>query len=116
MQPFLFHLIPYLSSAQLCCGATAHTISDPLISDLVRETVLLGSGEPLSGGAEHRGMTCERQEGLPLPAETNGADRRSDHSSNTKYNNEHSRQLAHRAKRREREPATEKPHQFCGAP
>ena len=49
-------------------------------------------------------MRGERQEGLPShpPKRTNGADRRSDHSSNTKYNNEHSRQLAHRAKRREK--------------
>ena len=50
---------------------------------------------------------------------TNGADRRSDHSSNTKYNNEHSRQLAHRAKRREKR--TQRPVKttspvFCGAP
>jgi hypothetical protein len=39
--------------------------------------------------------------GVFAPKRTNGADRRSDHSSNssnTKYNNEHSRQLAHRVK------------------
>jgi hypothetical protein len=63
----------------------------------------------------------ERQEGLPShpPKRTNGADRRSDHSSNTKYNNEHSRQLAHRAKSREKR--TQRPVKttssiFCGAP
>ena len=57
-------------------------------------------------------MRGERQEGLPShqPKKTNGADRRSDHSSNTKYDNEHSRQLAHRAKRREKDSNPAKPH------
>ena len=89
-----------------------------------RQSLLGSHGEPLSGGAlgaPRHDVRGERQEGLPShpPKRTNGADRRSDHSSNTKYNNEHSRQLAHRAKRREKR--TQRPVKttssiFCGAP
>ena len=113
---------------ELSCAAAplAHTISDPLISDISsgRQSLLGSHGEPLSGGAlgaPRHDVRGERQEGLPShpPKRTNGADRRSDHSSNTKYNNEHSRQLAHRAKRREKR--TQRPVKttssiFCGAP
>ena len=97
---------------------------------VVRETVsLLGitrlpQRTPCLRGAlgiPRHDVRGERQEGLPShpPKRTNGADRRSDHSSNTKYNNEHSRQLAHRAKRREKR--TQRPVKttssiFCGAP
>ena len=126
-QPFLFP--PY----SLCLSSSSATLRrHSRIPSATRSSAissgrqsLLGShGEPLSGGAlgaPRHDVRGERQEGLPShpPKRTNGADRRSDHSSNTKYNNEHSRQLAHRAKRREKR--TQRPVKttssiFCGAP
>ena len=61
-----------------------------------RQSLLGTHGDPLSGSArsiEGHDVRGERQEGLPShpPKRTSGADRRSDHSSNTKYNNGHSR-------------------------
>ena len=46
------HLFLFFNSEFRDAAANAHTISDPLFSDLVRETALLGShGDPLSGSA-----------------------------------------------------------------
>ena len=126
-QPFLFppySLFLSSSSATLRRHSRIPSATRSSAISSGRQSLLGSHGEPLSGGAlgaPRHDVRGERQEGLPShpPKRTNGADRRSDHSSNTKYNNEHSRQLAHRAKRREKR--TQRPVKttssiFCGAP
>ena len=72
-----------------CAAANAHTISDPLFSDLCQgdSPCSAPTATPYQealGTSRHDGW-IERQEGLPShpPKRTNGADRRSDHSFKT---------------------------------
>ena len=82
---------PFFNSEFRHAAANAHTISDPLFSDLVSRQGDSPCSAPTAtpyqealGASRHDGRS-ERQEGLPShpPKRTNGADRRSDHSGTT---------------------------------
>ena len=125
-QPFLFppySLFLSSSSATLRRHSRIPSATRSSAISSGRQSLLGSHGEPLSGGAlgaPRHDVRGERQEGLPShpPKRTNGADRRSDHSSNTKYNNEHSVHTADswhielREERREPKDLSKRPHQF----